>query len=362
MNTKSTSGQNGCIAPKSFYNTDCSLPGDFYYGCFYPNPCISAMSAAAAESTSGEHCFLFREHQAVRVLYWEKVSPKYVKRAPLPACPSGYTYYDTTCGDSGYVKGCLNEEPCEQLDNNDALSVVPTIGAPQLTTISLPATTTSTLTIILTNSARTRTAILTISTSSSNSRSNSNTPLSGSQTAATTSTSSTLAQAATSVAAIASAPVTLSSTLAQSTNPVAAVSSSSAESSPSPSPSHGDTTAVAAGTAGAVVGAMIALILMLRVLKWRKRRTEKDIRTTEQDTEEQMQDASANRAEEPFHSEENGGKSRDLAHVTPFTTKLSQQGTSKRYFRNYVTISLSLTRYQALLVVSPAVTCIGPCR
>ena len=363
MSTKSTSGQNGCIAPESFYDTDCSLPGDFYYGCFYPNPCISAMSAAAAaESTSGKHCFLFREHQAARVLYSEKVLLNYAKRAPLPACPSGYTYYDTTCGDSGYVKGCLNEEPCEQLDNNDPLSVVPTIGAPQLTTISFSAAATSTLTIILNNPARTSTATLIISTSSSDSRSNSITHLSGSQTAATTSTSSTLTQAATSVAAISSAPVTIPSTLAQSTNPVAAVSSSSAKPSPSPSPSHGDTTAVAAGTSGAVLGAIIALILMLRLLKWRKRRTKKDVRTTKQDTEEQMQDAGTNRARGSFHGEENGGKSRDLAHVTPFTIKLSQQGTSKRYFGYYVTISLFLTRYQALLVVSPAVTCIGPCR
>ena len=101
---------------------------------------------------------------------------------------------------------------------------------------------------------------------------------------------------------------------------------------------------------------------MLRLLKWRKRHTKKDVRTTKQDTEEQMQDAGANRAGGSFHGEENGGKSRDLAHVTPFTTKLSQQGTSKRYFIYYVTISLFLTRYQALLVVSPAVTCIGPCR
>ena len=323
MSTKSTSGQNGCIAPESFYDTDCSLPGDFYYGCFYPNPCISAMSAAAAESSSGEHCFLFREHQAVRVLYWEKVILKYTKRAPLPACPSGYTYYDTTCDDGGYVKGCLNEEPCEQLDNNDPLSVVPTIGAPQLTINSFPAAATSTLTIILTNSARTRTAFLTIATSSSDSHSNSIIPPSNSQTAVITGTSSTLAQARTSVAAVSSAPVTIPSTSAQSTNPVAAVSSSSAEPSPSSLPSHGDTTAVAAGTAGAVAGAMIALILMLQLLKWRKRRTEKDLRTTQQDTEEQMQDAGANRAGEPFHSAENGGKSRDLAHVTPFTDKLS---------------------------------------
>ena len=101
---------------------------------------------------------------------------------------------------------------------------------------------------------------------------------------------------------------------------------------------------------------------MLRVLKWRKRRTEKDIRTTKQDTEGQIQDAGANGEGRHLHSDENGGKSRGLAHVTPFTTKLSQQGTSKRYFSNYVTISLSLTRYQALLVVSPAVTRIGPCR
>ena len=323
MNTKSTSGQNGCIAPESFYDTDCSLPGDFYYGCFYPNPCISAMSAAAAESTSGEHCFLFREHQAVCVLYWEKVLLEYTKRAPLPVCPSGYTYYDTTCGDGGYVKGCLNEEPCEQLDNNDPLSVVPTIGAPQLTTNSFPATATSTLTIILTTSARTTTAIITIPSSSSDSRSNSIIPTSNSQAAATTSTSSTLAQAATSVAAVSSASVPISSTSAQSTNPVAAVSSPSAKPSPSPLPSHGDTTAVAAGTAGAVFGALIALILILRVFKCWKRRAEKDLRTTRQDNEEQMQDAGANRAGELSHGEENGGKSRDLAHVTPFTTELS---------------------------------------
>ena len=330
MNIKSTSGQNDCLAPESFYNTDCGLSGDFYYGCFYPNPCISATSAAPAVSLSGKHCFLFREQQAVRVLYWEKVFLKYAERTPLPACPSGYTYYDTTCGDNGYVKGCLNEEPCQRLDNNEPLSVVPTIGVPQLTITSFPGAATSTLTVILTNSAQTRTATLTISTSSSNSRSNPNTPLPGSQTAAITGASSTLAQGAISVAAVSSTPVTSPSTLPQSTNPVAAVASSSAKPSPSPSPSHGDTTAVAAGTAGAVVGAFIALILMLRVFKWRKRRTEKDPRTTKRDTEEQMQDAGANRAGEPFHGEENGGQSRDLVHVTPFTTKLSQQGTSTR--------------------------------
>ena len=247
---------------------------------------------------------------------------QYTKRAPLPACPSGYTYYDTTCDDGGYVKGCLNEEPCEQLDNNDPLSVVPTIGAPQLTIISFPAAATSTLTVILTNSARTRTAILTIPTSSSDS-SNSITPSSNSQTAAITGTSSTLAQAGSSVAAVSSAPVTIPSTLAQSTNPVAAVSTSSANPSPSSLPSHDDTTAVAAGTVGAVAGVFIAIILMLQVLKWRKRRTEKALRTNKQDTEGRLQGAGANRAGEPFHSAENGGKSRDLAHVTPFTTKLS---------------------------------------
>ena len=75
-----------------------------------------------------------------------------------------------------------------------------------------------------------------------------------------------------------------------------------------------------------------------------------------------MQDAGANGAGRPFHGNENGGKSRDLAHDTPFTIKLSQQGTSKRYFSSYIIISLSLTRYQALLVVFPAVTCIEPCR
>lgn len=203
---------------------------------------------------------------------------------------------------------------------------------------SFPAAATSTLTIILTNSARTRTAIFTLSTSSSNSRLNPSTSLPGSQTAAVTSASSTLAQAATPVAAVSSASLTSPSTLPHSTNPVAAVASSSAKSSSSPSPSHGDTTAVAAGTAGAVVGAFIALIIMLRVLKWRKRRTEKDPRTSKQDTEEQMQDAGANRAGEPFHGEENGGKSRDLVHVTLFTNKLSQEGTSKRYVNYYVTL------------------------
>ena len=50
MDTNSTSDQDDCIAPESFYDTDCSLPGDL------------------SESTSGEHCFLFKEHQAARVL------------------------------------------------------------------------------------------------------------------------------------------------------------------------------------------------------------------------------------------------------------------------------------------------------
>ena len=75
----------------------------------------------------------FPENTRRFVSYIGKKCFKYTKRAPLPACPSGYTYYDTTCDDGGYVKGCLSEEPCGQLDNNDPLSVVPTIRAPQLT-------------------------------------------------------------------------------------------------------------------------------------------------------------------------------------------------------------------------------------
>ena len=254
-----------------------------------------------------------------------------MKRAPQPACPSGYTYYDTTCDYSGYFEGCFNEEPCEHLDNDDTLSGVPALGVSELTTNTFPAAVSSTLTTTTTNSAHTRTATTTIPTSSISSRSASNAP--------PLSTSSILAQPATFVAAVPSTPAITSSVLAQTTALGGAVASSLAKPSLSPSSSHIDTAAVAAGTVGAVTGAIIALTLMLLVIRWRKRRTEKDLRAYKQDNDERVQDVGVNGVGGPFHCEDDNGKSRDLAHVTAFTTKLSQQGTSKRYFSSHVTFS-----------------------
>lgn len=52
----------GCDPPESFYDTGCDLPGWYYYGCFYSNPCSNASSDAAAESSEGEQCFFIRSY------------------------------------------------------------------------------------------------------------------------------------------------------------------------------------------------------------------------------------------------------------------------------------------------------------
>lgn len=106
--------QDGCFASESFYSTSCGLPGDLFYGCFSPDPCISATSAAAA---SGEQCFTFRPRQDIRVLFCKEVTLKNTKRVPQLACPSGYSFSNTTCGDTDYLEGCVSEEAYDRLSD-----------------------------------------------------------------------------------------------------------------------------------------------------------------------------------------------------------------------------------------------------
>ena len=111
--------QGGCNPPESFYDTSCDLPGWYFYGCFSPNPCVSASSAAAAESTTGEQCLLLRSYYAIHVLFCKELSLKNAKRASSPTCSSGYFFYGISCGDTGYFEGCFNEEPCDHLGSGD---------------------------------------------------------------------------------------------------------------------------------------------------------------------------------------------------------------------------------------------------
>ncbi len=78
--------------------------------------------------------------------------------------------------------------------------------------------------------------------------------------------------------------------------PVAATSlapAATAQRSPSP---HSRTAAVAAGTVGAIVGVIAALILALLVLRWRKRRTEDELKATQHDNDLQSQKLDGNGA------------------------------------------------------------------
>ena len=246
-------------------------------------------------------------------------------------------------------------DPCEASEHNEIIIPVFPLSEQEPTTSLSPAATT-TQTTTMTSLAQTKTLALTTSTSSNVPRSSSSLPTSFSPIIATT--LSVLAQTMTPVATIPSPPATMFHIAAQTANPVAAVSSALAKTPLPPPPSHVDTAVIAAGTVGAVIGAIIALIPLMLVLKWRKRRAKEDSRVTKHGNEERMLVTDANGAGSHYGS----GRSRDPFHVMLISIKLSQQGTSKRYLGDYVTLSLSLTRYQALLVLSPAVTCSEPCR
>ena len=240
--------------------------------------------------------------------------------------------HSSTRSGSGYFESCFNGERCDHRPNNDGLSNVQTLGAPGLTrtlfqaaasSSSSSVTATSTQTITKTSLAYTKT---TSSLHLPAAPSQTVPMISSSQTSSTTSsiqasftTSATSSQTATRFAA---------------TSPVTALTVH-----PSPS-SHSDTAAVAAGTVGAIVGAIIVLILMLLILRWRKRRAEDKLQATQHDNDLQSQNFDANGAGSAFQISHVSGKSWNCTRVTPFPTKLSQHGASKRYLLDCMIISL----------------------
>ena len=156
---------------------------------------------------------------------------------------------------------------------------------------------------------------------------------------------------------------TPSYTLTQTASPLADIPSAPAQPSPPP---HSVAAAIAAGTVGAIIRAIIILILVMLVLRWRKRRTEEKVLPIKLGDMLRVQCFDANGAGISFYDQGGSGKSWDYAHLYhPLPIKLSQQGASKRYryLDDYlVIVFLSLIRYRALLVFSPAVICSGPCR
>ena len=79
---------------------------------------------------------------------------------------------------------------------------------------------------------------------------------------------------------------------------------------------------------------------MLLVLRWRKRRREEKARTSKQENGLRVQGIDANGTGSSLQDKSGSGKRRNFSLCRPpIPTKLSQDGTSKRYF-----------------------LCIGPCR
>lgn len=90
--------------------------------------------------------------------------------------------------------------------------------------------------------------------------------------------------------------------------PVAATSlAPAATAHPPPSP-HTRTAAVAAGTVGAIVGVIVAFILTLLVLRWRKRRTEDEFKATQHDNDLRSQKFDGNGASSVFQDKHANGK------------------------------------------------------
>lgn len=228
-------------------------------------------------------------------------SLKHTKRAPQPACPSEYSYYNTPCNNTGYFEGCFNEEPCDHRLNDDNLSNVQTLGAPGLTTSLFQAAAASSSSSVTATSAQTSTKT---SSAHTKTTSSSHRPAAPSQTITVISSSQTSL-----TTSISQASSTTSSTSSQTATPFAATSPATAlNAHPLPSP-HPNTAAVAAGTVGAIVGAIIALILMLLVLRWRKRRTEDRLQATQHENDLQSQKFDANEAGSAFQVLHVSGKS-----------------------------------------------------
>lgn len=86
-----------------------------------------------------------------------------------------------------------------------------------------------------------------------------------------------------------------------------ASTTSTIEHSPPQSNTH---TAVIAGSVGACVGALVALVLILALVKWRRRREREKNRKTQHGDDPRLQGIDANRAGESFKSEDDGKCSR----------------------------------------------------
>ena len=173
-------------------------------------------------------------------------------------CSGNDTYYSTACQQNDLYLGCFSENPCQDEALQPANlfaggAATSSTAATSSAAASSPAATSTLDTATSTQGTlRTSSAQIKITTSSSSNHLilSSNLPATSSQTASATPSAS--AQAATPVA----------------------ISSSAPTGTQGPSlPAHSKKAAVAAGTVGAIVGAIFALILIFLVLRWRKRRT-----------------------------------------------------------------------------------------
>lgn len=229
---------------------------------------------------------------------------------PPTGCPSGYLFYDTICQNGLSFSGCSQIDPCDEPNlGSAATQTVYYLTAAPTSSAATP----STQTTRKTSSAQTKEPA---SISANNLRSSSNLSLSSSQTSPR--------------AFLISAQTTTPSIPGQIETPTTAISSGSVGTSRSSSPSHPNTAAVAAGTVGAIAGAILALILIMLLLRRRKRRTEDNVQATQHEKDMPLRESDANGAG-------SSGQDTNSSGMSPsFPTKLFQQRGCKRDLSNRI--------------------------
>ena len=321
-----------CSSDLTYYSTTC-LNGFLWIGCF-SDPCLTAFP-------SGEQLSSFNPYCPMCLLFCKAVSLEHTKRAPQPACPAGYSYYNTTCNDTGYFDGCFNEAPCDDHVDDDSLTVVQTLGARGLTFSLFPVAAASSSSVAASSSSSAA------ASSSSAATTSTHTSAKSSSARPKTTSSSHLPPAPSQITSVISSSQTTSttfssqassttSTFPQTATPFAAISPAPTANVHSSQPHHSNTAAVAAGTVGAIVGAIIALMLILLALKRRKRRRKEKLQATEHSNYLQSQKFDKNGAGSASQDENAHGKSWGCTHFTPFPSKVSQQGASNRYLLDCV--------------------------
>ena len=240
---------------------------------------------------------------------------KRTKRAPHPACPSGYSYYKTSCSnDIGYIQGCY---PCGHHDDRN-LSFIQKLGARELTINIIPAAASSSAAATSTQATeRTSSALIKTPTAPSSNNLLPSSSITTSSGHISSTTSTTVTQAASPVVAAVSSPVPASP-------------------SHSSQSSHSKSVAAAAGAVGAIFGVIIALISIVLVLRWVKRRKEE--RAPANGPGNDLQSSKGNKAG-PGYTQDGSGKSRDFDQIAPLPSNLSQRGASTLYLPDYMIIS-----------------------